>query len=210
MFFKKKTVSEEPEHIPVDEARRLSQSGLSDREIIKKLKAEGYSYSEIEKAMLRAVKEGVSSQPVEEVVPQPPQPQAPPQAFYSSEFPNTPEPLTESVPEVEEPPETLIEEVIENIVNEKWEKFSSEKVREIEEEIQKAKEELEQIKKSISNKKPAEDYSSRMQEISNEIEDLQSRVGALEKAFKQFLPTLMNNIENLSKLVDEMKKKHKL
>ena len=208
MFFKKKKALEERE-IPVEEAKRLFQSGMSDKDIIKKLKSEGYSYSEIEKAMLSAVKEGISP-PSQMSTPQMASPEA---SFEPSLEPTI---MSEEVPEPtenigieevpEEPPETLIEEVIESIVDEKLEGMVSERMKKIGGEIEKAKSELNQLRESMKDIKKPDVDTSRLDEISNEIEDLQARVDGLEKAFKQFLPTLTSHIENLSKIIDELKK----
>ena len=41
----------------------------------------------------------------------------------------------------------------------------------------------------------------------NKLDDLEARIGGLEKAFRQFLPSLTENIEALSKMIHEMKAK---
>jgi len=215
MFFTKKKKPEELREIPVEEAKRLSASGMSDKEIIRKLKSEGYSYSEIEKAMLAAVKEGVSNAPEatstpsqEEAFALAPQPQ---EAELPSEFlrEETKPPIPElKAPEFEEEaPETLIEEIVESIVDEKWEKFSKQ-LNKMNEDVNKANEKLKKFEekiKNLKNQQTGSEFSSHLNDLSNRVEDLEARVGGLERAFRQFLPSLTDNIEDLSKIVNKIK-----
>ena len=57
---------------------------------------------------------------------------------------------------------------------------------------------------------PTHELDSRMADISGQLEDLEARVGGLEKAFKQFLPSLTRNIESLSHMIHEMKEKQQM
>ena len=65
--------------------------------------------------------------------------------------------------------------------------------------------------KKISEKEPTGSvtetgHSEDIQSLYAKVEDLEARVGGLEKAFKQFLPTLTRNIESLSAMIHEMKR----
>jgi len=199
MFFKKQKKDMES---LVNEARALSQSGMPDKDIIKKLKSEGYSYSDIEKAMLEIVRQGVMPSPA---------PQIPSQTNLQTNVELNPTLETEEVGDEEifesdsEGIEELVEEVIESFVNEKWQKAEG-KLKNIENELNNIKTQISNLDNKINSIKP-EKANLPIDEINEQIEDLQVRVGGLEKAFKQFLPSLTANIENLSNIIHEMKKK---
>lgn len=206
MFFHKK---KDHGPVPLEEVQKLTSSGMSEKDVIKKLKSRGYSYDEIEKAMMSAVKRGV-----EEPFTQPYQPQQ-----ERSEFPQFPE-IGEFKPEEQAlpaglqdvtvaediNPDILVEEIVEDVIEEKWQKFE-ERVKKIEGDFTNLGTQLRQLEQRKPTEQPAKDYDSRIGEMSDQIEDLQARVGGLEKAFKQFLPSLTKNIESLSGLIHEMKAK---
>src|SRR3989344_6943179 len=137
MFFKKKAAKGP---VPVEDVQALSRKGLSDREIIKKLKKEGYAYEDIERSMLQAVKAGVAGEPafddikqttgdsfsLDELYEQPTPQQAPQQEPTIDE-----DAMSEAVNA-----ETLIEELIEGVIEEKWEQFTK-KIKEQEQNLEK-------------------------------------------------------------------------
>ena len=59
MLFHKKQAKGD---VPINEISEMTRKGMSDKDIIKNLKGRGYSYNDIEKAMLSAVKTGVSDE----------------------------------------------------------------------------------------------------------------------------------------------------
>lgn len=211
MFFQKK----KREGSPVDEVQRLTASGLSDKDVIKKLKSEGYSYEQIEQAMMQAVKQGVSpnQSPFQNYQPQQNYPQPAPQGSIEDVYSKDTEEEPMQFPELEVPaqqegldisPEAIVEELVEGVVEEKWQKFQQ-RIEKTESEISKMKIMLEQHKESTVQAAP--DVGPRVNEMSEQLDDLQARVGGLEKAFKQFLPSLTQNIDSLSKMIHEMKQK---
>ncbi|MEK6837171.1 MAG: hypothetical protein AABX69_00840, partial [Nanoarchaeota archaeon] len=193
--------------VPIEEVQRMSAQGMSDKDIIKKLKSEGYSYDSIEKSMLQAVKEGVSE-------PEPSSAEA-----FSPSFPESmaqpkrgeaealfPEFEPQEMPEIENiNPEIVIEELVEGVVEEKWNKFSS-RMEKIENELNLIRTELKQPRQvQQGSTKEAE---AKVAELAEQLDELDARIGGLEKAFKQFLPSLTRNIEALSRMIHEMKEKH--
>ena len=225
MFFKKK---KKDAPVPIDEVQRLTKSGLSDRDIIKELKDKGYSYDHIEKAMLQAVKAGVGEEekekPIEEKEEresmigeyEEPENELPIGELPTGELPvsgelyptERGEPLQEiTLPKTEEP-ELIIEELVEGVVEEKWQRFDEEFKR-IDDKFDKIRVDFEQMKQKTEEKKEVQvkDFGAEIVELSNRFEDLEARIGGLEKAFKQILPTLTRNIESLSGMVHEMKRK---
>lgn len=206
MFFKKKNKGP----VPVEQIQALSRRGLSDREIIKKMKKEGYSYDEIEKAMLQAVKQGVGGEQLQEIkqpaeenfvlddLYQQPAAAAPPQ-----------EPATEiNTDNVNA--EAIIEELIEGVIEEKWEKFNK-KIKEQEQNLENVSTMIKQLEQKLQMMKSdaiPKELELRSDVVNNRMDELEVRIGGLEKAFKQFLPSLTRNIENLSNIIHEMKQPH--
>lgn len=214
MFFRKKKKTAEP--IPIDEIKNMSNSGMSDRDIIKDMKKRGYSYNEIERAMLQAVKDGVGESNTER-----PKPRSEPESFakepaldymqgmYSEEEAPTDVINEASMPEFDEmkgeaSPEIVIEEIVEGVVEEKWVKFK-EQIEKMEETIEALRTEIKEKDIITQRAEPSKEEEQKFVDISSRVEDMEARVGGLEKAFKQFLPSLTRNIESLSAMIHEMR-----
>ncbi|MBI2172904.1 MAG: hypothetical protein HYT73_01690 [Candidatus Aenigmarchaeota archaeon] len=207
MFGKKK--KEEHRELPVGEIRGMSGKGMTDHEIIKTLKSKGYSYEDIEKGMLQAVKTGVDE------APQPPQqrpkfedfsgpPSAPQQDFQSDEMPE----FDAIMPnEQQQSPELMMEELIESVMEDKISKYETE-MKKLKDTVDTLSGSIKGIEQRLGELKSQPVSESNSQEMTEQLEDLQARVGGLERAFKQFLPSLTRNIESLSKMIHEMKQKH--
>jgi len=211
LFGKKK--KEEP--VSVDEIKKMANSGMSDRDIIKDLKNRGFSYKEIEKAMLSAVKDNVTeprfSQQEEFYAPPAP---APPQFgpdFQEQPSFGEPETMPENDLELDaEGGQAILEELVEGVIEEKWHKFED-RVANIENTFEKIHSEIRNFEVRIEQQKqssPLRELDARFSDLSQQLDDLDARVGGLEKAFKQFLPALTKNIESLSQLIHEIKEKH--
>ena len=196
--------------VPLDEVSKMTKKGMSDKDIIKHLKSKGYSYEAIESAMLKAVKDGVG-----EEAPRQMETEAPamndifemPHPEYAQTAP-TPEMMPEFGTEIEQP-EIMLEELIEGIVEDKWRKFDD-RLKKIDDNFDKIRAEIKQFEVKLDQNRresPTHELDSRMADISEQLEDLEARVGGLEKAFKQFLPSLTRNIESLSHMIHDMKDK---
>ncbi len=195
--------------VPVEEVQKLTAGGMSDKDIIKRLKSRGYQYEEIEKALVSAVKRGVDQTSF--------QPYNPMQAQEKQQFPELPE-LNEYRPEEKDllaglqevsediSPDIIVEEIVEGVVDEKWRKFED-KMKKTENDFVALSTQVRQLEQRPAKEQPTKDYDSKISDMSDQVEDLQARVGGLEKAFKQFLPSLTKNIESLSHLIHEMKEK---
>ncbi len=198
MLFQKKR--EGP--VPIEEIQDLNAKGLSDRDVIKKLKGEGYSYDTIEKAMLQAVKEGVGEEPKQTE-------QTQIQTLAEPEQPDfTEQPPELGLAEIDTmgetiAPEVIVEELVEGVVDEKIHGFE-ERLARIEEEIPKL---YARVKHTQMPAQQDSGEDTQVEEITSQIEDMEARIGGLEKAFKQFLPALTRNIEALSSMIHEMKSK---
>ncbi|MBI4162152.1 MAG: hypothetical protein HY513_00585 [Candidatus Aenigmarchaeota archaeon] len=196
MFFSHKKESKKP--LDPADVQKLTSKGMSDKEIIKHFKSKGYSYDEIEKAMMTAVRENITEAPAPQQIMETPEPES---FFYEEAQP----PAAEEV-YMEEPSESLVEEIVEGLIEDKWQKLAAEMDR-MQSEIDKMAAEIKQVKNMpVSQAKEVQKIDDfRVNEISEHLNDLDARVGGLEKAFKQFLPALTKNIEMLSTMVHEMK-----
>jgi len=217
--------------ISLDEVREMSARGISDKDIIKTFKTRGYSYDDIEKIMLQAVKEGVSAEDPIQATPEPIQNPLPPEKPQNDQemtgmYPNQekftppPEPiqqeqvLDDSIQDdqymhEDVSPEIIVEELVEGVVEEKWKKFDK-GLSNVEKDLENMKVANKQMQQKVGALKPAEDTTElviKLNELSERVEDFEARVGGLEKAFRQFLPSLTTNIENLSSIIHEMKAK---
>jgi len=192
---KKETKSISPEEI-----QKFTSKGMSDKEIIKHFKSKGYSYDDIEKAMMSAVKNNIGEKsPVQMSMPEP-------EPFYYDQ-PYEQETMQEIQEEWAEPADSMVEEIVEGIIEDKWQKFQAQ-IDNLQMSIDRLSAEIKQVKTMPiqSTKEPIFD-NARIDEINEHVNDLYARVGGLEKAFKQFLPSLTRNIEMLSSMVHEMKNK---
>ena len=216
MLFRKK---KEAKPVPPEEVQKLLSQGMSDKDIIKHLKSKGYPYEEIEKAMMGAVKRGVEEPAATQYPQYTPFPQQQTQQrMEKRELPELPELGEYSPPEQDifagleatEPeiaPDIIVEEIVEGVVEEKWQKFED-KIKKMENDFTNLSLQLKKMEQLPTKEQPTKDYDAKIADISEQLEDLQARVGGLEKAFKQFLPSLTKNIESLSNLIHEMKEKH--
>ncbi len=232
-FLKKKDAGKDiPGNIPVAEVQHLQSLGMEDKDIIKKLKEQGYGFSEIEKAMMHAVKGGV--EPISEPIPiqneeLPIEQMAPTQdeqrytneapednkdifSQYNEETPTLGELEGDmgqmSVPGIEHDsisPDVAIEELVEGVVDEKWDDFTKKMERndsilsEIRTELRILQNKLERLAQ-----KPA-DTDEVSEEINQKMEDLEVRITSVERAFKQMLPNLTRNIQELTLLAKQKK-----
>jgi len=207
MFFHKKKA--EQKGMPIDEVRQMTRKGMSDKDIIKKLKSRGYSYDEIESAMLQAVKSSITEEPMTRRV-EPEMPEL--ESFYTEPAPQQFQPLPDlesDMPQDIEEPNIMLEELVEGVIEDKWHKFED-SIKKMQEDVDRMRAEMRQFDQKIEMAKkesPARDADFKIADMAEQYEDLDARIGGLEKAFKQFLPSLTRNIESLSKMIHELKAK---
>ena len=208
---------------PVDRVRAMMRTGMSEKDIVRQLKAEGFSFGEIEKALMTVVKAGaVPLQPGAELglppatpslppapaqapapSPAPAPAEAPPVAAQPEyvEYPTAPQ-YPAYAPEVEEElqPEVIMEELIESVAEEKFEKFSADIAR-LEGELEKLRADMGVIRER-AEAKPVPEVPK---ELGERTDKLEVRIGGLEKAFGQILPKLSENVAAISRMVAERK-----
>ena len=209
---------------PVDRVRVMMRGGMSEKDIVRQLKAEGYSFNEIEKALMEVVKTGAAPlpsgaelgmsqrpapapvtapkqveakpMPAEAAPPQPMQTYGPPSYEPYQQAPAYPE-LTEE----ELQPEVIMEELIESVSEEKFEKFST-SIKRIEEALGRLHSQILSAREK-AEEKPAPEMPK---ELGDRLDAMEVRIGGLEKAFRQLLPSLQDNIQAISRLVAEKRR----
>ncbi len=190
--------------VPIAEVRKMMDQGMTDKQIIDELKKQGYSMDLIEKAMLQMVK----------TEPEP--------SLDIPKFDDSPLDLDEPVPDPLEDldhlsdvgeeggienPEDIVEELVEGIIEDKMKSVSKE-IEGLKEKFAGIRSDIEEIRKARKQNIDVSDLTIRVNEMETKLMDLGVRVGALEKAFKQLLPSLVDNVHNLSRLVHELKQSH--
>ncbi|MEM5811735.1 MAG: hypothetical protein QW641_00355 [Candidatus Aenigmatarchaeota archaeon] len=214
-IFGKKEVKKGKGIIPTDRVKDLSSKGFSEPEIIDILRREGYSPEEIDKALGEAIKSAIEKEEKREEVKEPLSQLTP---LPTSPVPPAPAPLKEleslfgakgevtalEVPETSlpSPARALTEEYIEYIIDQKlievYQRFEDIYYRI--EEIEKAMKEMNESISEIARKKvlESEELTRRFENFSESMQTITGRVGSLEKAFKETLPSLVEAIRNLN------------
>lgn len=190
--------------------RRLSAMGRNEREIIDYMKKEGYPNEVISKALNRALKfkvTGSQNPPIPTSQNQSTIMSGSPEGFIA---PPPEQPFEQNVMEMTEEEEIGLEELVEEIVNEKWKESLSE-LKDVERAIVQLQDQVRFLEEKIKHvsKKGDEgkgELKDIMEESSAHIENIESRVGSVERAFREFLPSLTENVRSLSGIVDKMKK----
>ena len=193
--------------LPIDAVKKMREQGFSNSQIVQTLQREGYKSHQIFDAMNQA--ETTAAGPVPGAIPPAPAP-APMQPM--------PEPAPEyaypSAPAY--PPEPSmgreqIEEVAESIIEEKWAEFMKSvnqilewkesidaKFSKIEHEISSLKKDYDKLHKGVLG---------RISEYDRSITDVGTEVKALGKTFEKILPTLTENVSELSRITSNVKKR---
>ena len=102
-----------------------------------------------------------------------------------------------------------VEELIETIVAENFERVKTE-FENVYEELDTIGEELQDLESrvdelEIRDDEDQQEFVQKVDEIEEHIDDYESRIGGLEKAFQQVLPSLVDNVRDLTGLVQEIK-----
>ncbi len=102
-----------------------------------------------------------------------------------------------------------VEELIETIVAENLDRVRVE-FENVYEEIDSLRDEIEDIEQRVHDLEVRDDedqqeFVQKVDEMEDHIDSYQSRIGGLEKAFQQVLPSLVDNVRDLTELVQEIK-----
>lgn len=188
-----------PEGIPTDIVLKLRAQGLSNNQIIQSLQREGYRAQQIADAMSQAemkyTVEGVQIEgekmPEEEVY----------QEGYAQ-----PEAAAQPTP-------ARIQPIVERIVEEKWvelmkdlEKLALWKEK-TDERLAKIEQQLVVLKDAFD--KLHEGVLGQISSYDKSVKDVGTSVKAMEDVFKKVLPGFVENVSELSRITQEMKKAKK-
>ena len=214
-FLKKK----EPEiikgkgFIPIDRVKELASKGFSEAEIIDTLRREGFSPKEIDEALTQAIKSMVAKEPKE--IPRPKE-EAPKLLPTFSDI--AVEGKKEKVPTPELPETSLPEEYYYEIPSEEYiDALIEARISELKEKLTQISTKYEDLEKKIESlssnlnelfTRKSEEYSKildKIEELTKSFDELSLRVGAVEKAFKEALPALIESVRALSDLVAKLK-----
>lgn len=102
-----------------------------------------------------------------------------------------------------------VEELIETIVSEQFERVRNE-FQTVYDEIDIIADEVEDLESrvhdlEVRDDEDQEEFIQKVDEMEEHIDSYQSRIGGLEKAFQQVLPSLVDNVKELTSLVQEIK-----
>jgi len=192
--------------VPVEEVQNMKLQGYSNTQIIQTLQNAGYGYADIISAMDQADQMGGGA------LQAPMQPQQYPMQ-------STPAPM--SVPSPQQAPVEgndqydlgSSEELIEAIIDEKWNELvkdinkiidwknkTENKITSLEQEFKDLKDNFDKLHQAVVGK---------IGEYDKNILEVGSQIKAMEKVFSKVLPTFTENVNELTRIADKMKKKRK-
>jgi len=187
---------------PVSEVLQLRQQGLTDDIVIEELSQRGFTQQQISEAIAQAD----AAQPGSGQDSGYGMPAMPAASSYAPEMPS-PQPAQDDMSNIYE----RIEEIAENMIDEKWDDLIAEvkkiidwknKVEEkqskLQFEVDKLKEDFKMLHEAVVGK--LEDYDTRMRDVGTELK-------AVGKVFKDVIPTFVDNVKELTAVKEELKKK---
>lgn len=123
------------------------------------------------------------------------------------------EPQKEIVSKESLQPEITLEEVIEGIIADRWVQFDErlnafeQRDLQLQQQLDAIRAEMENVRKLIKSSEGG--YSSKLEDFGEHVTGIESRIGSIEKAFKDFLPELTDNIRIMAEVVEKVKKQEK-
>jgi hypothetical protein len=181
---------------PTDQVMAMQQQGLTNNQIIQTLQRQGYQPQQIYDAMAQAEMRGGAE----------PMPEAP--SAGMGEYPSA-----GAMPSAGAPREAPkgFEEVVESIVEEKWNEFSKEmgKINEWKEStvsrLDKVDQAMADMKSDLDNLHKA--IVSKISEYDKNLLDVGTEIKAMEKVFQKVLPELTGSVAELSRITKTAKAK---
>ncbi len=177
-----------PSGPPVDQVMSMQAQGMTNNQIVEALQRNGYDINMITDAIAQA--EAMQSvQPAPMMQPGPPAPMMPP--------PN----IEERRQETEELIEKIVDERLQDVSKEmgkwnEWKETTNTRLERVDQEIQDLRADLDNLHKSIVNK---------IGEYDKNLIDVGTEIKAMEKVFQKVLPTLTENVTELSSMVGRIK-----
>lgn len=194
---------------PADRVRELAGRGFSEPEMIDVLRRDGFSPEEIDRALTEALKSSVAAGPTNAPVEQQPTFQQPAQQMPTMEdiSPQVPE---SSLPEGYYQPQVPTEEYIDSLIQARLSEVGyrlddfSVRYQELQKRFEAVQLQLNELTR-VSNL-IQQQIISKIDGFGESVEGTNSRIGSLEKAFKETLPSLIEAVRDLSDLVQRFKK----
>lgn len=199
IFAKKEEMGQLPTDSPVDLVLQMRQQGYTNNQIVQVLQREGYKSPQIFDAMNQAdLKANI------------PGPQ--PQPEYSAPEPQ-PAPMQPQMSSDIGIDKERIEEIAEAIIEEKWRDLVKD-VQRIVEWKDKTETRMTKIETEFTNLKESftnlhQGILGRIAEYDKGLADIGTEIKALEKVFQKILPTLTENVNELSRITQDMKRVQK-
>ncbi|MFW5746216.1 MAG: hypothetical protein ACOCWQ_01555 [Nanoarchaeota archaeon] len=201
---------------PAEIIAQLRANNMSNNQIVQYLQQQGFNSNQIFEALNMAdMKQGFQSpgQPPQMGQPQNPMNMNPQNmAQNQGQQPNMPPPgmppPNMPPPEQQDSPED-VEELIEAVIEEKWGelKQSVEKIvawkEKTESRIAQVEQRFDDLKKDYDKLHQA--LIGKIGEYDKNVLDVGTQLQAMEKAFSQVLPTLTENVNELSRITDKLK-----
>jgi len=186
---------------PINLIRTMKQQGLSNNEIIQNLIRQGYSNTQIFDAINHIeTKTAVESMPE-------PMMQVPPSEAPRFELPEMKQ--QDYQPQAAEPIDSKTEELIETIIDEKWEDLLKD-VAKIVEWKNRAESRITAVEMKVENLKDSFDQLhqaviGKVSEYDKHILDVGTEIKAMEKVFSKVLPSFTENVHELERITDKLK-----
>jgi len=204
---KKDAAVEQKVATPVDEVLRMREQGFTNNQIVQALQRNGYKTHQIFDAMNQA--DLKSAGPIEGAVPPDMAQQPAPEQPQEEPLPDL---EAKAQPEVVAPQESYderVEELAESIIEEKWEDLMKDinkllewkeamenKMAALQQSISDVKGNFDNLQKSIIGK--VAEYDKSMRSVGADVR-------AMDTVFQKVLPTLTDNVNELSRLTKKAK-----
>ena len=206
---------------PVDRVGQLAAKGFAEPEMIDVLRKEGYSADEIDKALTEAVKSGISGQPQQMQMQQPPQQFSMPAQMQQTQLPELPAEFMQQqqMPEI---PETSLpeqyyypaqqfspEEFVDLAIRERMGEVDSKmnefvmKYQELDKRMEEVYEQVSEISKNRSTEQ--QQILAKIDSFKDTIDDISITIGSLEKAFKETLPSMIEAVRALTDIAQRVR-----
>jgi hypothetical protein len=193
-----------PEDTPTEAVLSMRQQGLTNNQVIAALQRQGYNTNQILDAMNQADIRMQTRRPFDVeggTMPNPNDPNLPPGAFPAAGA---------ELPPLEGVDSGRIEEIAEAIIEEKWTDLMENinRIVEWKEKTEARITQMETMMKAIKDDfdKIHTSVLERVGDYDKHIEEVGTEVKALEKVFQKVLPGFIENVSELSRITDEMKK----
>lgn len=203
---------------PTSQVINLRKQGLSDNQIIQNLQRDGFNSEQIFNAMSQAdIKGGIENAPnIPDDLP-PPMPEMP--AFDEPPMPPNrqmqssppPQMTQQAQPQKENIDIDKIEEIVESIIDEKWDELVTSvnkiiewknsmdlKITEIDEKSKLIQEKFDKLHKSLVNK--VDEYDKNMDNVGSELK-------AMNQVFQKIIPVFTDNVQTLSRITEKLSSK---